>query len=62
MGNNQHHCDTVTLKKNVPTNFRFRNFPNERQLWEEVQNVLEALQTDSSDQRQTFLTGETSSG
>ncbi|PVD20529.1 hypothetical protein C0Q70_18685 [Pomacea canaliculata] len=34
----------------------FRNFPNERQLWEEVQNVLEALQTDSSDQRQTFLT------
>ena len=36
---------------------RFRNFPHERQLWEEVQGMLEALQTDSSEHGHTLLTG-----
>ncbi|KAL8594282.1 hypothetical protein ACOMHN_000984 [Nucella lapillus] len=34
----------------------FRSFPHERQLWEEVQGMLEALQTDSSEHRLTLLT------
>ncbi|KAK7114581.1 integrator complex subunit 10-like [Littorina saxatilis] len=34
----------------------FRNFPHERQLWEEVQGMLEALQTDSSEHQHTLLT------
>ncbi|XP_076449243.1 integrator complex subunit 10-like [Babylonia areolata] len=34
----------------------FRSFPHERQLWEEVQGMLEALQTDSTEHRHTLLT------
>ena len=37
--------------------FRYLSFPDESKLWSEVHSILEALQNDTGDSQNTFLTG-----
>ena len=40
-----------------PIGFRLMQFPGEQRLWQEVHCMIEALQSDSKDEKTTFLTG-----